>query len=74
MRKMRPTLVIWIFVLLRIALGAAVMAGDPPATQDKTIREDMVVINVEVPVRVMHKDKAVDNLKKSDFKLFENRL
>ncbi|MCK5220727.1 MAG: hypothetical protein KAR14_04040, partial [Candidatus Aminicenantes bacterium] len=30
------------------------------------------VINVEVPVRVMHKGKPVDNLKKSDFKLFEN--
>ncbi|MEN8223139.1 MAG: hypothetical protein ABFR36_07745 [Acidobacteriota bacterium] len=32
----------------------------------------MVVINVEVPVRVMFKGKPVDNLKKSDFKLFEN--
>ncbi|MCK5005160.1 MAG: hypothetical protein KAS21_08730, partial [Candidatus Aminicenantes bacterium] len=41
-------------------------------TQEKEIREDMVVINVEVPVRVMHKGKPVDNLKKSDFKLFEN--
>ena len=40
--------------------------------QEKEIREDMVVINVEVPVRVMHKGKPVDNLKKSDFKLFEN--
>ncbi len=41
-------------------------------SQDKEIREDMVVINVEVPVRVMHKGKPVDNLKKSDFRLFEN--
>ena len=40
--------------------------------QEKEIREDMVVINVEVPVRVMHKGKPVDNLKKSDFRLFEN--
>ncbi len=41
-------------------------------SQDKIIREDMVVINVEVPVRVMHKGNPVDNLKKSDFRLFEN--
>ncbi|MCK5003999.1 MAG: hypothetical protein KAS21_02880 [Candidatus Aminicenantes bacterium] len=41
-------------------------------SQEKVIREDMVVINVEVPVRVMHKGKPVDNLKKSDFRLFEN--
>ena len=40
--------------------------------QEKDIREDMVVINVEIPVRVMFKGKPVDNLKKSDFKLFEN--
>jgi len=41
-------------------------------SQGKIIREDMVVINVEVPVRVMHKGNPVDNLKKSDFRLFEN--
>ena len=35
--------------------------------QEKEIREDMVVINVEVPVRVMHKGQPVDNLIKSDF-------
>lgn len=40
--------------------------------QDKDIREDVVVINVEVPVRVMYKGKPVDNLKKSDFILFED--
>ena len=35
-------------------------------SQEKEIREDMVVINVEIPVRVMYKGKPVDNLKKSD--------
>ncbi len=39
---------------------------------EKDIREDMVVINVEVPVRVMFKGEPVDNLKRTDFKLFEN--
>ncbi len=37
----------------------------------KDIRENLVVINVEVPVRVMQNGKLVDNLQKSDFKLFE---
>jgi len=41
-------------------------------SQEKDIREDVVVVNVEVPVRVMFKGKPVDNLKKSDFRLFEN--
>jgi len=40
--------------------------------QEKDIREDVNVVNVEVPVRVIFKGKPVDNLKKSDFRLFEN--
>jgi hypothetical protein len=38
MGKMRQISAIWVFVLIVIAPGVAVMAGDPPATQDKTIR------------------------------------
>ena len=38
----------------------------------KDIREDMVVINVEIPVRVQFNGKPVDNLRKSDFRLFED--
>ncbi len=58
------------FILIIIFILSVLCFFNLPA--EKNIREDMVVINVEVPVRVMHKDKAVDNLKKSDFKLFEN--
>ncbi|MCK4835511.1 MAG: hypothetical protein KAT17_02695, partial [Candidatus Aminicenantes bacterium] len=39
--------------------------------QDK-IREEVRVVNVEVPVRVMYKGKPVTNLKRSDFKLYES--
>jgi len=39
---------------------------------EKDIREDIVVINVEIPVRVMFRGEPVDNLKKSDFQLFED--
>jgi len=56
-----------VFILFMILLRL-------PSTlaQEKQIREDVVVINVEVPVRVMYKGKPVDNLKKKDFKIFEN--
>ena len=40
--------------------------------QEKEIREDIVVTNVEIPVRVLHKGIAIDNLKKEDFQLYEN--
>jgi len=61
---MKNVLVILLLVILVFFVGLF--------AQEKEIREDMVVINVEVPVRVMHKGKPVDNLKKSDFRLFEN--
>jgi len=40
-------------------------------SQEKEIREDMTVTNVEVPVRVFLKGKPVKGLKQSDFALFE---
>ncbi|MCK5220233.1 MAG: hypothetical protein KAR14_01510 [Candidatus Aminicenantes bacterium] len=36
------------------------------------VREELEVINIEIPVRVLHKGKPVNNLIKSDFSLFEN--
>ena len=34
--------------------------------QEKKIREDMVVINIEIPVRVMENGRPVGNLEKND--------
>jgi len=39
--------------------------------KEVTTTETVSVINVEVPVRVFHRGTAVDNLKKSDFKIYE---
>lgn len=45
--------------------------GLPPGAQEtERIREEIEVVNVEVPVRVFHKKKPVKGLKKSDFRLF----
>jgi hypothetical protein len=41
--------------------------------KDDTILEKVAVVNVEVPVRVFLKGQPVDNLKKSDFKLYEDK-
>jgi len=41
--------------------------------EDDKIKETVDVINVEVPVRVYHKGKPVDNLTKADFKIYENK-
>jgi len=41
--------------------------------KDDTILEKVGVVNVEVPVRVVYKGKPVDNLKKSDFRLYEDK-
>jgi hypothetical protein len=39
---------------------------------NQVLREEVSVTNIEVPVRVFHKGKPVDNLSKADFKLYEN--
>lgn len=41
--------------------------------QEEQLREEVSVVNIEVPVRVFHKGKTVDNLTKEDFKLYEGR-
>lgn len=46
----------------------------PAAQQDnEDIRETIKVVNTELLVRVYYKGKPVDNLTKSDFKLYENK-
>lgn len=40
---------------------------------DDTILEKVKVVNVEVPIRVVFKGKPVDTLKKSDFRLYEDK-
>ena len=39
----------------------------------ENIREEVQVINIEVPVRVYHKGEPVLNLTREDFKLFEGK-
>ncbi len=40
--------------------------------KEKRIVENVSVVNVEVPVRVFYKGKPIDELKKGDFKLYED--
>ncbi len=59
-----------LFILLMALSTPMVLAQHG---QDE-IREEVRVVNVEVPVRIMIKGKAIANLKKSDFKLYENGI
>lgn len=54
-----------------LLLAAAALAGPAPATQQQPQHES-VVINIEVPVRVLKKDVFVDGLTLADFEVFEN--
>ena len=42
-------------------------------TDQEVIKEEVSVVNVEVPVRVYYKGKLVDNLKKEDFRLYDDK-
>jgi hypothetical protein len=44
-----------------------------PAQEEETIREEVSVVNIEVPVRVYLDGKPVDNLSKQDFEIYEGR-
>ena len=46
---------------------------EPNRSQEKKIKEEVKVVEVEVPVRVFYKGKPVKNLKKDDFKLYVNK-
>ena len=64
-----------IFNLHLVILFMALSTPMVLAQQDQdTIREEVRVVNIEVPVRVMLKGKAVANLNKTDFKLYENGI
>jgi len=58
----------WFWLLL---LGLLCL---PPlrAQEEEVIRENVAVINVEVPVRVVFEGQPVTGLKKEDFKLYES--
>ena len=43
-----------------------------PQKDQEVIEEKVEVVNIEVPVRVYHKEKPVPDLKKTDFLLYEN--
>jgi VWFA-related protein len=54
---------------LILLLGAAALLGqDAPQVQ----RHESIVVNIEVPVRVLKKDAFVDGLTLADFEVFEN--
>ncbi len=64
------------FLLIAFAttLGsAAALTAVEQEEEELPIREDVKVVNVEVPVRVFYKGKPVDNLVRSDFKLYEDK-
>ena len=41
--------------------------------QEETIKEEVLVVNVEVPVRVFFKGKAVEHLTRDDFLVYEGK-
>jgi hypothetical protein len=43
-----------------------------PAPQQKTIQEEVTVVAVEVPIRVLQKGQTIKNLTKEDFEVYEN--
>lgn len=45
-----------------------------PFQKSKTPQEEVTVIAVEVPVRVLHKGQFVKNLTREDFKIYENGI
>lgn len=60
-----------IIVIIVVLLAGSLFTGAVRG-QDEQIREDVTVTNVEVPVRVFYKGKAVETLTRKDFKLYEN--
>ncbi len=61
-------LIIGLFIL---SLSIIVPLSSSPRGQERIV-EEMDVVNILVPVRVFHKGKPVEGLKKEDFQLYEN--
>jgi len=60
-------------ITILIVMGLMLLFTNAEAqTQEKKIKEEVSVLNIEVPVRVFHKDKLVDGLTKNDFSLIVN--
>ena len=61
---MRKIIMIIVIIMLLVFL---------PLIGQEPVKEEIKVVNVEVPVRVFYKGKPVDNLTFADFKLYENK-
>ncbi|MCK4889371.1 MAG: hypothetical protein KAS97_05520, partial [Candidatus Aminicenantes bacterium] len=59
------------FIIL-IVLGLILFTSAGTQTEEKKIKEEVSVLNIEVPVRVFYKKKPVDGLTKNDFSLIVN--
>lgn len=71
MKKLSPCLIIQLKFVLGLFFIHCFFFPFFAQVEDEVIREKVKVTNFEVPVRVFYKGKAVENLKKSDFKLYE---
>ncbi|MCK5057279.1 MAG: hypothetical protein KAT34_11525 [Candidatus Aminicenantes bacterium] len=61
-----------LILLIVVCLAGFLFPGLTQEQKEK-IREEVSVTNVEVPVRVFYKGKAVGDLTRKDFKLYENK-
>jgi hypothetical protein len=58
-----------IILYIAIFFTAAVFSG----LAQQPVREEVKVVNVEIPVRVFYKGHTVNNLSRNDFKLYEDK-
>jgi hypothetical protein len=61
------------FWLVCVVVTLTATGAVPEQQQEEPLKETVQVVNVEVPVRVYFKGKPVDNLNKTDFRLYEDR-
>ena len=66
---MRKIIMIIVIIMLLVFLP---LIGQEAETKPE-VKEEIKVVNVEVPVRVFYKGKPVNNLSIADFKLYENK-
>ncbi len=59
-------------IVILIVLGLILSISAGTQTEEKKIKEEVSVLNIEVPVRVFYKNKLVDGLTKDDFSLIVN--
>jgi len=61
------------YILFIFTLFIVFLASVSGQAEEERIRENVSVVNVEVPVRVFFKGKPVDHLTRKDFKLYEDK-